>query len=313
MKNASFQTLLDDVKISIRFAYKNAISYILALLGVMIISIILLVFVAILIFVPLFFAMNGLEGLTLFFESFDPISGSGMTNIAVGIMLFAIPLMAPFFVAIGALFGLGREIVESEGTSAEGVFIWYKKKFFSLAGGGIVLFLFVLGPLLVGLFVGTAIYGEFFLNYVLFSSSSISNFGPILSVLLLIWFALSLGFLTMMFPAIIDGYSVIEAVKKSVRMSITYFDRVFGVWVSFLVLLGLLVLPLMVIPYALEFSLPLMIVLGIYAIPAILFLIFIYLPAITIALTRVYMILTADDNEVISQNDEAGPSFIGGL
>lgn len=313
MKNASFQTLLDDVKISIRFAYKNAISYILALLGVMIISIILLVFVAILIFVPLFFAMNGLEGLTLFFESFDPISGSGMTNIAVGIMLFAIPLMAPFFVAIGALFGLGREIVESEGTSAEGVFIWYKKKFFSLAGGGIVLFLFVLGPLLVGLFVGTAIYGEFFLNYVLFSSSSISNFGPILSILLLIWFALSLGFLTMMFPAIIDGYSVIEAVKKSVRMSITYFDRVFGVWVSFLVLLGLLVLPLMVIPYALEFSLPLMIVLGIYAIPAILFLIFIYLPAITIALTRVYMILTADDNEVISQNDEAGPSFIGGL
>ena len=66
-------------------------------------------------------------------------------NIALGGIMFALPFLAPFMVAIGAMFGLGREIVESEGTSAEGVFTWYKKKFFSLAGGGLVLFIVVVG------------------------------------------------------------------------------------------------------------------------------------------------------------------------
>lgn len=317
MKNASFQTLLEDVKISIRFAYKNAISYILAIFGVLIISVILLVFVAILIFVPLYFALNGMEGFVAFFESFDPTSGFEIANIAVGAVLVVIPLIAPFFVAIGALFGMGREIVESEGTSAEGVFTWYKKRFFSLAGGGIILFTIVLGPLLITLLIGTAIYGVSFFNFALIGIGTTSTLSLILTSLLLVWFAVSMGLLSMMFPAIIDGYSVIEAVKKSIKMSITYFDRVFGIWMSYLVLLAALVIPMVilpVIPFVTGVYSPILIVLGIYFLPAILFLLFIYLPAITIGLTRVYMILTAEDEyEEPSQDDETEPSFIGGL
>ena len=143
MKNASFSTILEDLKISFKFAYKNAISYFLGLIGVLIVSGILIVVVAAMIFIPLVFSI-GIGNLTTFFESFSGLEEVGLSNIAMGSILFALPFLAPFMVAIGALFGMGREVVESEGTSVEGVFTWYKKKFFSLAGGGLFLFLVVI-------------------------------------------------------------------------------------------------------------------------------------------------------------------------
>jgi hypothetical protein len=314
MKNASVRIILDDLKVSFKFALKNVISYILALFGVLIISGILLVFVAILIFIPLIFTAGGIEGMTFFFESFGTDPSAGLANIVVGGLAIALPLAAPFFVAIGALFGMGREIVESEGTSAEGVFTWYKKKFFSLAGGGLVLFLVVLGPLILVILGGIAVFGIDFFNFALISSGTASTMNPIIGAVLMIWFAVSLGFLSMLFPAIIDGYSVIEATKKSIRLSITYFDRVFGVWMAYLLVLGALILPFIVTAFTMGPFGPALILLGSMAVPAILFLLFIFMPALTIGLTRVYMILTADDEyEEHSQEDTSGPSFIGGL
>jgi hypothetical protein len=313
MKNASFQTILDDLKISIRFASKNIISFILALFGVIIISAILLVIVAILIFVPLFFIL-GIEGVIAFFTTLTLNFPAGFTSILVAGLLIAIPLVAPFFVAIGALFGMGREIVESEGTSLEGVFTWYRKKFFSLAGGGIMLFIIVLGPFIVFLLAGIAIFGFDFFNFTLISIGTSGIFNPIIGVLLTLWFSFSLGLLSMLFPAIIDGYSAIEATKKSIRMSLTYFDRIFGVWLSYLLVLGACVLPMLLMPFVMDLSLVVSIVLGVIAVPLFLFLIFIFLPSLTIGLTRVYMILTADDDyEESPQENASGPSFVGGL
>ena len=314
MKNASIRIILDDLKISFKFAFKNAISYILALFGVIIISGILLVFVAVLIFVPMIFLAGGIEGMTAIFESFGADFSSGFANIVVGGLLIALPLAAPFFVAIGALFGMGREIVESEGTSAEGVFTWYKKRFFSLAGGGLVLFSIVLGPLILIILGGIAVFGIDFFNFALITSGTASTMNPIIGAVLMIWFAVSLGLLSMLFPAIIDGYSVFEATKKSIRLSITYFDRVFGVWMAYLLIVGLLILPMVVAPFTLGFSDSVVILLAGFAIPALIFLIFIFMPALTIGLTRVYMILTADDDyEEDMQEDTSGPNFIGGL
>ena len=124
MKNTSFSTILEDLKISFRFAYKNAISYLLAIFGVLIVSGILIVVVAIMIFVPTIFII-GIDNLTAFFESFSGIENVGLSNLAVGSIMFALPFIAPFMVSIGALFGMGREVVESEGTSVEGVFTWF--------------------------------------------------------------------------------------------------------------------------------------------------------------------------------------------
>jgi hypothetical protein len=229
--------------------------------------------------------------------------------------------VAPFFVATGALFGMSREIVESEGTSVEGVFTWYRKKFFSLAGGGIMVFLFILGPVMLVILAGVAIFGDQILNLAFIGGGSTASMNPLLSALAVIWFTLSSGLMTMMFPAIIDGHSVIESTKKSVSFGIKYFDRVFGAWLSYILLILALVSPLIILAIISPFfilgsnMLGGMIVLGVYGLFAALFLAFIALPAMSIGLTRVYMILSADDEDLepVEEEDEGGPSFIGGL
>lgn len=321
MKNASFSTIIEDLKISFRFATKNVFSFLLGIFGVLIVSGLLIVVVAAMVFIPLVFII-GIENLTIFFESFGGMETIGIANIALGSILFALPFLAPFMVAIGAMFGMGREIVESEGTNAEGVFTWYKKKFFSLAGGGIVLFLIVIGPLLLALIAGTAIFGNQFLNIAVISAGPSNFTNPIAMSLLLVWFALSTGLLSLLFPSLIDGYSVFESVKRSVKMSIKYFDRVFGIWMAFLVILAVLILPMFVIPFVMGLAGPAMMVAGgaliLYAIPAMLILVLLFIPALTIGLTRTYMILTAeddadDDDYGETLEDNPGPSFIGGV
>lgn len=315
MKNASFQTLLDDLKISIRFALRNVISYVLAIIGVFLVTIILIAIVAAFVFVPMVMSSGGLEAFTIWAESFNEWSTAGGVTIATGIFLIALPFAAPFFVATGALFGMAREIVESEGTSAEGVFTWYKKKFFSLAGGGIMLFLFILGPVMLVILGSVFLFGEQILNVAFIGIGSTTTMNPLISGLGVIWFVLSTGLMTMLFPAIIDGYSVIEATKRSIRMGIQYFDRVFGAWISYILVILALIVPLIIVPFTLGTFEPALILMGVYGIPLALILAFVLLPAVSIGLTRVYMILTADDEDLILQEDEdeGGPSFIGGL
>lgn len=319
MKNADFSTILEDLKISFKFATKNVFTYLLALIGVVIVSVLLLIIVAAMVFIPLFFIMGGIDGLTLFFESFgSSITPGGVSTIALGSFLFAIPFVAPFFVAIGAMFGIGREIVESEGARAEGVFTWYKKEFFSLAGGGLILFLVVLGPMMLGLLVGTATFGGDFLSLAFISSGPTTAINSVFFALFTIWTVISLGMLSMIFPSIIDGYSVLESAKRSIRMSIRYFDRVFGVWIAFVLVLLVLTAPVLVMPFAFDtvtptFT-PLSVFLIAYMIPAGIILIFLYMPALSIGLTRTYMILTADDDyDHTIEDEETGPSFIGGV
>jgi len=316
MENARFSTIIEDLKISFKFATKNVISYLLALFGVIMVSVLLIAVVAIFVFVPVIFII-GLGNLATFFESFTGLETIGIANIALGSIMFALPFLAPFMVAIGAMFGMGREIVESEGTSAEGVFTWYKKKFFSLAGGGMVLFLVVVGPLMLALLIGTVIYGNQFLTIAIISAGPANFTNPIAIILLMIWLAVSTGLLAMLFPSIIDGYSVFESVKRSVKMSIKYFDRVFGIWMAFLLILGALSLPLMTMPFFMDMTNPVFsaaaVIVLIYSIPAGVILIFLFLPAMTIGLTRVYMILTANEDYDETLEDRPGPSFIGGV
>ncbi len=319
MKNASFSTILEDLKVSFKFATKNVLTYLLALIGVVIVSLLLIVVVAAMIFIPLFFIVGGFEGFTLFFESFgSSITPGGVTTIALGSFLFALPFIAPICVAIGAMFGIGREIVESEGARAEGVFTWYKKEFFSLAGGGLILFLVVLGPVMLGLLAGTAILGEDFLSLAFISSGPTTAINSMLFALFAIWIVFSVGMLSMIFPSIIDGYSVFESTKRSIRMSIRYFDRVFGVWIAFILVLVVLIAPIFVMPFAFDTVNPTITPLGgllmVYMIPAGIILLFLYMPALSIGLTRIYMILTADDDyEHTLEDEETGPSFIGGV
>ncbi|TFF67224.1 hypothetical protein EU520_01580 [Candidatus Thorarchaeota archaeon] len=112
------------------------------------------------------------------------------------------------------------------------------------------------------------------------------------SVFSSVWFIMSIGMLSMMIPAVIDGVPVLKAYRQSVRMSIDYFDRVFGVWIAYLLLGVVLVLP------AIAFS-PVgpwnnLVAVGLYGSIMGLFLVFVFVPSLVIALTRVYLILTGE-------------------
>ncbi|TET10569.1 MAG: hypothetical protein E3J86_05480 [Candidatus Thorarchaeota archaeon] len=315
MKNASFQTLVEDLKISFRFALKNVISYVLAIIGVFMVAGLLLIIVAAIVFVPLLFTM-GFGNMVVWFESFNLLAPSEGATIALGIFLIALPFITPFFVAVGALFGMSREIVESEGTTAEGVFQWFKRKFFPLADGGLVMFVIIAGPVFLVSFGAVALFGDQVLNIAFISSGTTTTLSPILSGLSVIWFVLSTGFLTMLFPAIIDGYSVVEATKKSFRMSIDYFDRIIGFWISFILIIVALIAPILLTVFMVPFSFGLEIAaIAIYAVPMVIFFAFVALPALSIGLTRVYMILTADNEDLTPQTEESesGPGFVGGL
>jgi hypothetical protein len=223
-------------------------------------------------------------------------------------MLFLVPLLSPMFVAIGALFGMGREIVESEGTSVEGVFTWYRRKFVPLAGGGIILFLLtILPPALSFAFV-----------YELMGLNPPLSILSILAVFTFLWIILVTGSLSMMFPAIIDGKGAIDATIQSIRMSWKYFDRVFGVWLGILTLIFLFFAPLVAIPPAFwgtaDAMSPVGIIAAVYALPVMIIVVLVFIPAAAIALSRVYLILTGFEFDSESpKEDGPGLSFVGGI
>jgi hypothetical protein len=117
----------------------------------------------------------------------------------------------------------------------------------------------------------------------------------------------------MFLPGIIDGLSVVNAFKQSIRLGITYFDRVFSIWISFMVILLAMMIPLMAggLFIGSGVMLPL---LGIYALPVSIFAVFIFFPAVVIALSRIYLILTGI--EVHDEPEDDGfpdVSMVGGV
>ena len=178
-----------------------------------------------------------------------------------------------------------------------------------------MLFLFIMGPIILISIGAVFLFGDQVLDIGFIGFGTTNSLNPLLSALLLVWITISSGLMTMLFPAIIDGHSVIEATKTSVRMGIDYFDRVFGVWLANVgvILLGLT--PVLAVPFTFGIGMPSLMIMAVYAIPMAFILVFVALPALSICLTRVYMILSADDDDFTPQDsdDEGGPSFIGGL
>ncbi|MHA1959252.1 MAG: hypothetical protein ACW99U_03435 [Candidatus Thorarchaeota archaeon] len=302
-KETGFKVLMEDLKVSFKFAAKNIISFFLGMIGVLIVTLMLLALAAAVVVIPLLFIVGGFDGIAQLFaglaQYFTPSESIFFLGAGVLILL---PLAAPLFVALGALFGMGREVVESAGTSAEGVFTWYRTKFFALSGGGIILFIVVLLPI-------AALY----MSAYTFIAPVLSGLPlGIVTALAFTWLVISIGMMSMLFPGIIDGLSVIDATKQSFRMSIDHFERVFSVWISFLLIFAGLVLPLLAIPLIGAFAMADIVLMSAYAIPAAIFLVFIAFPALAIALSRVYLILSGV--EVSDEAEESlDVSLVGGV
>ena len=302
-KSSSFSVLLEDLKTSFKFALKNIISFFLALIGVLLVSVFILVIFLVLAIIPIYFLTGGWAGMFALFIAFGDIMSLWPNPAVMGlVLLIVLPIICPFLIAIGALFGMGREIVESAGTSAEGVFTWYRRKFFALAGGGIILFMFSLFPIMMAFALAQYATGGTLVGIPF----------AILTSLSVIWFIISMGFLSMLFPAIIDGLPVLQALKQSVRMAITYFDRVFSTWLAFVLIMVFLLSPAF-LPLAFIW-LPAFdpIFMAIWLVPAVLFLILVAIPALAIALNRVYLILSGVE---VSLPEEELPdvSLVGGM
>ncbi|MDF1539455.1 MAG: hypothetical protein P1Q69_11195 [Candidatus Thorarchaeota archaeon] len=301
MKNASLKTLKEDLLVSFKFASRNVITFILAMFGVVIVTVLIIALAAVVV-IPIFFLAVGLEGLFQIFTSwittFDTTSSAALVLLILSIMT---PILAPFLVAVGALYGMGREIVESDGTTAEGVFAWYRKKFFSLAGGGLIQFLLAITPIIVGVII-LPFYG-------LGMGFGPDNLGlaSVVVALLLIYVGVVTGLLSMVFPAIIDGHTVFESVKISLRLSTKYFDRVFSVWFAFLGIAGLLFLPIVAIPF-LTFSTSVVFSawFGLYSAAVVIFEALILFPAGIIGMSRIYLILIA---ETVTNGEEVTEYF----
>ncbi|MFX1367296.1 MAG: hypothetical protein ACFFAY_01675 [Promethearchaeota archaeon] len=306
-KNASLGTLGEDLRVSFRLAYKNAISFLLGLIGVLIVTVIILGIAFGLAMIPITIYYGGFHGIATFFTDLGVIleqafvPPSSFNPAAMGFVVSIILLfLSPFLIAIGAPFGMAREIVESAGTSAEGVFTWYRKKFFSLAGGGILIFAIALLPLV--LMYGSAFF-VFGFQVPLLVNSMMASVGGF-------WLILSLGMLSLVFPAIIDGLSAFSAVKQSIRMGITYFDRVFSTLLAFIGIFVLCAIPLIVGIATIDISA--MAILAVVAVPLGLFLVLIALPAFFISLSRIYMILSGIE-VAADEPTEPEVSFIGGF
>ena len=305
VKNASFEVLAEDLMVSFRFAAKNIITFILGLIGVVLVTGLTFLFGFLIIFIPIFIFV-GIGPMTEFFISLAPFFNA-MSPAMMGMMFVLImPILLPLFVAVGALFGMGREIVESSGASAEGVLTWYRRKFFPLAGGGVILFTITLLP--IGLMYA--------IIFTLSGSPLTGPFNGIASAISIVWIVVSLGFLSMTFPAIIDGVPVLEAVKQSIKMSWDYFDRVFSVWISFILIFIGPFVPLVTIPLTMpSMSMALSpVILGVMTIAAIMFIIILLLavPAFVIALSRMYMILSGIELPA-PEDQEPAISMVGGF
>lgn len=275
--------IIKDFKVGFTLAVKNILSFGLAMLGILLVTLLLIVLIALFILIPILFTM-GIPFLVWFVESI--VAGfsatSGLTLVML-IMFLVLPLLGPFFIALGALFGMARELVESDGTQAESAFSWYGKRGLSLLGGGMIHFLITLAPLILA-----------------FLSISYPTWNPptndeleILIPLIVVWIILVNGMLSLTFPGIIDGLSAVKAAARSVRLACQFPARVLGAWFIIVLMIAFPILPII---NELAFLWEPLIVFQFfeqYSGLVIIILLFVVIPAVSIVLTRIYMILTA--------------------
>lgn len=283
--------LMKDFKVGFTLAVKNILSFGLAMLGILFVTIILLLVILLFIAIPLLFTL-GIPFIIMIVETI--VTGftatSGLTLIML-IMFLILPLLGPFFIALGALFGMAREIVESDGTQAESAFSWYRKRGLSLLGGGILHFIITLAPLMVAFLA---------ISYPVWNPPTNEELRIIIP-LIVVWIILVNGMLSLTFPGIIDGLSAVRAAGRSVRLACQFPGRVLGAWFIIALIVGVPLLPIfnelaflwspLLPPVLLEPFRPL----------AIIAIIFIVIPAVSIILTRIYMILTAKVDATYTQ------------
>lgn len=277
------QDYFETIRISVSFTHRYYLSIFLALLGISVITVSLFLAILFVGSIP-FSAVYG-----PFDEIFDVFDSIGLaldraTDVeAVGIVLFVgSALFAPFLIALGALFGMGQEIMESGSVSAEESLLWYRQKFTRLAAGGIAQFLFIIGPIGLEYILAASYYWNQMPDGAAFT---------ILVAIAVIWFIFSSGILSMVFPSIVDGMTLTDSFKHALGLARRNFKAVFSIWITFSSL-GLLLLGPIIFQEFADFVFLTGVCYDFYVIVSGVTLIMILLPVYVLSATRTYLIIS---------------------
>jgi hypothetical protein len=217
MSTTDFNTILGDLKYSLKLAWNKALSYFLANMGMLLLIAIILGIVAIPILVaavwvigPHNFAAMGVAMST--WASANPwlVGGIGM--------LILVPFITLFFMVIGSIYGMSKDLVETGDTRAELAFTYFRHKFIPFASAGVLLTLIIIAPP-IAVWGATSILGGYVISYAAQVALSIFTFA---------WVFITVGLCAMVLPAVVNGKGVQEAFKESFNLAINRFDRVFG-------------------------------------------------------------------------------------
>ncbi|UCE11437.1 MAG: hypothetical protein JSW61_05770 [Candidatus Thorarchaeota archaeon] len=302
MSKSSLRTLARDLTVAFRLVSRNVTSFAWAMFGILIVTAIMVGLLIFFVTIPIILTY-GIQFLvwliTLVETSWTATSGTVLLGI---LFIIFLPLLLPVFVALGALYGMAREIVESEGTSASGVFTWYRAKFLSLAGAGVLQFVLIVGPLMpLSYFVPDIIMGNI-----------TTEMMALIVMVIIVWVVFSSGFLSLTFPGVIDNLSVVKAARRSISLSRKHVDRVFGIWLTFILVFAFAALPTILgVVFQWFSSIDNEIIIA-YSILMLILLLLVVLPAMSIAQTRAYLILSAQSDQSFEPNHEADEFVRGG-
>ncbi len=296
MTKSEFRNFIETWKVSLRFAYRNYVSFFLAILGVLVITAGLFFLILLIYSIPTILQSGPLDDL---FDIFDLIGNAfdGAVNVGgIGVAIFlAGSILAPFLMAFGALYGMAQEIIESGGTMAEGVFVWYKRKSGRLVLGGLFQFIVVILPLILTYIVGTIQYQ---------GREPTNQEWTMFITFAYLWIAIIAGVFSMVFPAIVDGLTIHKAIKRSASMSIRFLPTVFSVWIVILAMGSILVVPLV-----LQEIVGLIIIADaffeLYTILSLSALVFLVTPVAVLAISRTYIILSSFYEDIEEMEDDS--------
>jgi len=288
--STTYNTILDDMKTSLRQAYGSTLSYFLANLGMIIVVGILAALIAIPVLIGVFFALAPFNPAAL-----AAMSGWATANpLAIGglALLVLIPLVSMFLVVSGSIYGMSHELVTTGETKAETAFSYLKRKFLTFFGTGVILTIFVILPPTIAWSLTSYAMG-----YAVTTTAS-----TLLTIFTFVWVFITGGLTSMVWPAVVSGKGVQEAFKESYSLSIRYFDRVFGLLTGIVLLLAATFGPVIIAAFAMAaflppitvFSpiIPAMIGVALWTVVSVFLWLLLFLPMVRIAWTRVYQELT---------------------
>ena len=289
--STTFNTILDDMKTSLRQAYGSALSYFLANLGLLIVVALIGVFIAIPVLVIAFIALAPWTQASM--AAMSAWATANPLVIGAVVVLVLIPLVALFLTVTGSIYGMTHSLVTKGETKAETAFSYLKRKFFSFMGTGALLTIIVVLPPVIAW--GLTSYA---MGYTITTAASVP-----LTIFTFVWMYLTSGLTATVFPAVVNGRSVLDAFKESFSLATKYFDRIFGLLTAIVLLLAATFGPIVAVGLAMTYTtvppitvfspmLPVLAGAALWTVvSAFLWLLF-FLPMVRIAWTRVYQELT---------------------